>query len=68
MREVELEGVWIGDLEVNVALDEFRVHVWNLSVDTDDKGGYQHPHVSNEGAICWGDHETEARTYHRAWR
>lgn len=48
------------------ALDEFCVHVCNLSVDTDDKGGYQHPHVSSEGSICWGDYETEARTYHRA--
>jgi len=59
VREVELEGVWIGDLEVSLALDEFRVHVWNLTVDTDDKGGYQHPsaarRISSEGAICWGD-------------
>ena len=58
----------------NLALDEFRVYVWNLTVDTDDKGGlrraqpsgYQHPHVGSEGAICWGDYETEARTYRRA--
>jgi len=52
VENVELHDVWIGDLEVNLALDEFRVHVWNHSVDTDDKGGYQHPHVSNDGAIC----------------
>jgi len=66
VENVELEGVWIGDLEVNLALDEFRVEVWNRSVDTDDKGGYQHPHVSSEGAICWGDNETAAQAYHRA--
>ena len=63
---VELDEVWIGDLEVNLALDELDVYVWNLSVDTDDKNGYQHPHVGSEGDICWGDNVIAAVAYHGA--
>ena len=66
VENVELQDVWIGDLEVNLTLDDFRVHVWNHSVDTDDKGGYQHPHVNGEGNICWGDNETAAQAYHHS--
>jgi len=68
VREVELEGVWIGDLEVNLTLDEFCVSVRNLSANTDERGGYQHPHVDCRGQICWGDNKPVAAAYHCARR
>ena len=66
LTDVELYGVWIGDLEVVLELDQFKVKVWNLSIDADEKGGYQHPHVNSNGEICWNDHDTVAEAYHRA--
>jgi hypothetical protein len=45
-------------------LDEFSVFAWNRSVDTDDKNGYQHPHVASDGRICWNGHDEEAKAYH----
>ena len=66
LPNVELEGVWIGDLEVELTLDTFKVKVWNLSIDTEEKGGHPHPHVSGSGEICWNGYHEEAETYHRA--
>ncbi len=63
---VVLEGVWIGDIEVTMDLDKFDVHAWNKSVDTDEKNGYQHPHVASDGQICWNGHDEDARAFHQA--
>ena len=64
LREIELEGVWIGDIEVTINLEEFHVHAWNLSFDSDTKGGYQHPHVASDGHICWNGYDEDAHAYH----
>lgn len=61
---VTLNDVWIGDIEVTMNLEEFDVHAWNTSVDTEDKHGYQHPHVAADGRICWNGHDEEAKAYH----
>ena len=66
LPDVQLEGVWIGDLEVRLNLERFRVRVFNLSADTEIRGGYQHPHVSSDGEICWNGHDLDAETFHRA--
>ena len=47
--DITIEDVWIGDIEVTLNLEEFDIHAWNQSVDTDDKHGCQHPHVSSDG-------------------
>lgn len=64
MENVQLEGVWIGDLRITLNLERFEIHVANLSIDREDKGGFHHPHVSANGEICWNEHDEEARQYH----
>ena len=61
---VTLNDVWIGDMDVTMNLDQFKVRVWNISVDTEEKGGCQHPHVASDGHICWNSHDEEAQEYH----
>ena len=61
---ITLDNVWIGDIEVTMNLDEFSVHAWNISIDTEDKHGYQHPHVASDGRICWNGHDDDANAYH----
>jgi hypothetical protein len=63
---VELDHVWIGDLEVTLSLSEFDVRVSNLSADASSHNGHPHPHVNTNGAICWGEHEATARAFHAA--
>jgi len=65
-RDVELEGVWIGDLQVELGLEYFTVSVRNLSVDTEIRGGFQHPHVNVQGEICWNDEYEIAENYHHS--
>ena len=66
LEGVELESVWIGDMEITLNLEEFRIKVFNHSADTEIRGGYQHPHVSSDGEICWNGHDEEAWAYHRS--
>jgi len=63
---VELEDVWIGDMEVTLGLESFSIKVRNRSADTKSRGGFPHPHVNTHGDICWNEHEDEARAYHAA--
>lgn len=65
LPDLELEGVAIGTMEIHLRLTEFHVEVWNVSANLDSRNGYQHPHVSSDGHVCWNDHETEAMEYHR---
>ena len=62
--DITLKGVWIGDIEVTISLEKFSVHAWNISVDTGDKHGYQHPHVASDGMICWNGYDEDAQAYH----
>jgi hypothetical protein len=41
VREVELEDVWIGDLEVNFAVAEFRVHGEDCGAESEASQGCQ---------------------------
>ena len=66
LRDLYLENVWIGDLEVRLNLEEFEVKVRNISADIDYRGGYHHPHVNSNGAICWNGYDDAARAYHRS--
>ena len=61
---ITLDDVWIGDIEVFMNLDAFSVHAWNISVDTESKSDYQHPHVASDGRICWNGHDEDAQAYH----
>lgn len=63
---VTLDDVWIGDIEVTMNLEKFSVHAFNKSIDTDEKNGYQHPHVSSDGHICWNGYDSDAQSYHMA--
>ena len=65
LSDVYLENVWIGDIEIILNLEEFQVRAFNRSADTEIRGGYQHPHVSAGGEICWNGHDEEAEAYHR---
>ena len=62
--ELELEETHIGDMEVEVALDEFSVRVTNTSADLSERGDYHHPHVDGNGTICWNDNYETARLFH----
>jgi len=64
VEAVELEDVWIGNLQVTMSLWDFDIDVSNLSVNVKSKGGYQHPHVNSSGSICWNEHEATARAFH----
>jgi len=66
LSDVYLESVWIGDLNIVLELEEFRVRVYNESADTERRGGYQHPHVNTNGEVCWNGYDEEARAYHLA--
>lgn len=66
IEQVHLEGIWIGNLEVNLDLEDFGVRVFNLSADLEIRGGYQHPHVNSEGEICWNDYDQMALAFHRS--
>ncbi|MCA9443860.1 MAG: hypothetical protein KC964_23905, partial [Candidatus Omnitrophica bacterium] len=66
LRGLEIEDVYIGDLEIHLNLDSFDVRVYNLTADLDIRGGYHHPHVDSSGDICWNGHDWEAETYHLA--
>ena len=62
--DLELNDTHIGDMEVEVALDEFSVRVTNTSADLSEKGDYHHPHVDGNGTICWNDNYETARLFH----
>ena len=65
LPDLYLDDVLIGDLEVTLDLEVFKVQVLNVSADTELRGGYQHPHVDHRGEICWNNHEEMAQAYHR---
>jgi len=66
LPDLYLDGVWIGDLEILLNLEEFQVRVYNRTADTEPRGGYQHPHVNSSGDICWNGYDREAEAYHRS--
>lgn len=66
LPDLYLEDVLIGDLEITLNLEQFRVHALNLSADITPRGGFQHPHVSSSGELCWNGYDEQARIYHQS--